>query len=415
MSSSQSSTNSLRIGIIGGGPAGLILARTLQVHGVKASITIYEGEPAVGARFQGGSLDLRTKSGQVALNHAGLMDQFRRLSRPEGQEMKLLDKFGKIYFHDHGNEPGKEFSKPEIDRGDLRNIFLESLESGTVRWGCRLEKVVPIEDVTSGRPRYQLRFANSEEDTIVDLVVGADGTWSKVRPLVSPASPFYSGTTFIESYIPPATLSSHPVLDALVGHGSAYALEDSKALMGQRNTGGGVRVQSALAVPESWLDDTKSAILTNPTKSLQYIVDLFKGWNDGLLDLVRYSDPTNGQVIPRRLYMLPVDHSWAPRQGITLVGDAAHVMTPFAGEGANIALLDGAELALEISDRYKEAVVKKVESLGWLDEAVVAYEKVMFERSEFMAKMTEKSLRASMGPEGVHALLRLMPHESLTE
>lgn len=413
MSSSKCSTSTLRIGIIGGGPAGSILARTLQTNGVKASITIYEREPAVGARFQGGTLDLRTKTGQLALNHAGLGARFRELSRPEGQEMKLFDKTGKLYFEDTGK--GEDaFARPEIDRRDLRDLLLESLEPGTVRWGYHLEKILSIEDTASDRSRYELHFANGEKD-IVDLVVGADGAWSKVRPLLSPISPFYAGTTFLETYIPPTTSSSHPVLDALVGQGSVFSFGDNKGLLGQRNTTGAVRVYAALTVPESWLDESKMAILADPTKSLQFIQSLYEGWNEGLVDLLRHSDPSPEHIIPRKLYMLPVDHSWAPQKGATLVGDAGHVMTPFAGEGANIALLDGAELGMEIAKGYREAITNRDESLDWLDAAVVAYEKVMFVRSEHMAKITEKSLRTCLGPEGVAGMVKLIKHDSLLD
>ena len=69
-----SSSTLLRIAVIGGGPAGLTFARILQVHGLRA--TIYEQEKYAGARLQGGTLDLHTKSGLLAMETAGLMDQF---------------------------------------------------------------------------------------------------------------------------------------------------------------------------------------------------------------------------------------------------------------------------------------------------------------------------------------------------
>lgn len=408
----SSTTSTLRIAIIGGGPAGLILARTLQLHGVNAAVTIYEREPSIGARFQGGTLDLRTKTGQLALEHAGLTAKFRELARPEGQEFKVSDKSGKVHHETDGKN--EDFTRPEIDRGDLRMMLLESLEVGTVRMGFHLENVAAVEDATASRPRYRLHFSNGEED-IVDLIVGADGTWSKVRPLVSSTSPFYSGATFIETSIFPETASSNLTLDALVGQGSIYALEDGQALMAQRNTTGTIRVYAALSVPESWLDDMKSNILGDPTKSLQFVQSLYDGWNDALIDLLRYSDPNPERIIPRRLYMLPVSHSWSPRKGVTLVGDAGHVMTPFAGEGANIALLDGAELGLEIATGYIEAIATKDESLGWLDDAILAYEKVMFERSEKMAKITERSLNVFLGSDSAHGFIDLIVNACLFE
>nr|SBO96296.1 Kynurenine 3-monooxygenase [Nonomuraea gerenzanensis] len=94
-------------------------------------------------------------------------------NRPEGQEMRQLDRAGTMLFH-HIPEEGERF-KPEIDRSLLRDLLLDSLQPGTVRWGHTLQDISgPAEG-----PRL-LHFAGGA--TIeADPVIGADGAWSKVR------------------------------------------------------------------------------------------------------------------------------------------------------------------------------------------------------------------------------------------
>jgi 2-polyprenyl-6-methoxyphenol hydroxylase-like FAD-dependent oxidoreductase len=122
-----------RIAVVGGGPGGLTCARILQRHGL--AVTVYDRENGPDARDQGGTLDLHAEDGQVALREAGLLEDFFRLARPEGQEMRELDTAGKILRH-HVPEPDERF-KPEIDRGQLRDLLLGSLQPGTVRWDGR--------------------------------------------------------------------------------------------------------------------------------------------------------------------------------------------------------------------------------------------------------------------------------------
>src|ERR1700712_4815955 len=121
----------MRIDVIGAGPGGLTCARILQQRGI--DVTVHDRDPSRDARNQGGTLDLRTDDGQLALREAGLIDEFLRLAPPEGQEMRRMDPAGEMLLL-HVPAAGDLF-KPEIDRGQLRDLLLDSLHPGTVRWG----------------------------------------------------------------------------------------------------------------------------------------------------------------------------------------------------------------------------------------------------------------------------------------
>src|ERR1700753_4108868 len=92
--------------------------------------------------------------------------------------MMVADKNLRYYIKTGAGSPDSKYGRPEIDRYQLRQILLNSLQPGTVKWKCRLRKV------DEERGMINLHFDHGIE-TGFDLVVGADGAWSKVRPLVS--------------------------------------------------------------------------------------------------------------------------------------------------------------------------------------------------------------------------------------
>ena len=111
--------------------------------------------------------------------------------------------------------------RPEVLRGDLRRILLESLPADTIQWGHKLTGVAAL-----GDGKHQLTFADGSTVT-TELLVGADGAWSKVRPLLSDATPQYTGTTFIETYLYDAD-ERHSATAEAVGDGAMYALTPAK-------------------------------------------------------------------------------------------------------------------------------------------------------------------------------------------
>jgi 2-polyprenyl-6-methoxyphenol hydroxylase-like FAD-dependent oxidoreductase len=353
--------------IVGAGLSGLVLARVLQLHGIPS--TIYELDASAHARSQGGSLDMHEESGQRALRETGLYDEFRRNTHPQGEAMRVLDKAGTVFIDQAGDErEDLEGGRPEIDRTILRDLLINSLDPGTIVWGRKAIAVAPLDG-----GRHEVTFADGTSVT-ADLLVGADGTWSKVRPLLSPATPKYCGISYVEFHLADV-VERHPKAAAVVGTGMLFALSDNKAMLGH----GGERIDigASLRVPEEWISSSGVDWSDNDAARAALLAE-FADWSDELTDLIRDCDDT---ITPRVIYALPVGHSWARVPGVTLTGDAAHVMSPFAGEGANLAMLDATELALAIVEHGDD-----------LETALSQYETAMFPRAAGAAEGSAQGL-----------------------
>lgn len=366
-----------RIAIVGGGPGGLTLARVLQVHGIKAVVFEREGHSA--ARSQGRSLDMHAESGQYAIECAGLTEEFRKIARYEDQQMRVYGKDGVLRFlEEDGSETG---DRPEVDRGQLRQMLLDSLPEGMVRWGRELTGVEAAGD------GFDLRFRGGERERF-DLVVGADGAWSRIRPLVSAAKPAYSGVTMFEMGIEDAD-RRFPELAARVGRGLMFALGDGRAVIGHRGSDGHVGIYAGLRVGEDWLETMGLAGVSGEGLRAGLAAE-FPGWAEGLTELIlRAGD----EIEPRQIHALPVGHRWEHRAGVTLLGDASHVMSPFGGDGANLAMWDGADLALRLAG-----------SSDW-EGAVREYEERMFVRAESSAAGAAGAIQEVFSDDGLRHMV----------
>ncbi|MFT3696596.1 MAG: NAD(P)/FAD-dependent oxidoreductase [Kofleriaceae bacterium] len=339
------------ISIIGGGPGGLLLTRVLHIHGIAA--TVYEAEASSTSRGQGGMLDMHEHNGKIALREAGLYDEFLRHVHIGGEEMRITDPQGTLLFAEP--DPGTN-NRPEIRRGDLRQMLLDSLPPATVQWG---KKVSSVRSLGDGRHHVTFTDGTTIE---TDLLIGADGAWSKVRPLVSAAKPEYVGVSFVETFLHDVD-HQHPATAALVGGGAFYAALPGKAITVHREPGNMVHAYIALRRPQEWF----AAIdFHDPKAVAARILAEFADWAPELTTVITAS--TTPPVL-RTINALPSGHRWDPTPGVTLIGDAAHLTAP-SGEGANLALLDGALLGNAIAAHPDDFAA-----------ALAAYEPPMFERS----------------------------------
>ncbi|MDX1871793.1 NAD(P)/FAD-dependent oxidoreductase [Mycolicibacterium sp. 120266] len=354
--------------IVGAGIGGLVLARVLHVHGITS--TVYEAEPSAGSRAQGGQLDIHAGTGQPALALAGLTDAFQAIIHRGAEADRVLAPDGTVLLDEPDDGTG---GRPEVLRGELRRILLDSLPEGTVHWGRKVTGIRPL-----GAGQHELGF---DDGTVVrtELLVGADGAWSKVRPLLSKAEPVYAGMTFVETYLYDAD-TRHRAAAAAVGAGSMFAVAPGKWIGAHREPNGVLHAYVALHRPAEWI---AAADLTDPAR----VAAEFEGWATELTALITECDA--GPTV-RMIYTLPAGHRWTRTAGVTLIGDAAHLSPP-AGEGANLAMLDGAELGAALAAHP-----------GDTEAALAAYEAAMFPRGEAAALAAIRML------DGMHAPSELL-------
>jgi 2-polyprenyl-6-methoxyphenol hydroxylase-like FAD-dependent oxidoreductase len=363
----------MTIAIVGAGPGGLALARVLHVNGIDA--VVYERESSRDARGQGGMLDIH--SGQRALREAGLIEQFYAIARGEGQDMRLLQPDGTLLLQEDTPEDAP-LDRPEVDRADLRDLLLDSLPEDTVRWGHAF----------AAADNGLLHFADGSSATY-DLLVGADGAQSRVRALVTDVRPAHLGQNVVEVGIPDID-RTHPDLAAMVGRGNYWVLGNGLSLAAQRNGDGRVRIGlSFYNTPEDWLA-TSGIPFDDPAAARARLIDLLDGWHPRFTALIAACDDT---VVPRPMFTLPIGLTWPSKPDVTLLGDAAHLM-PAVGEGANMALIDGATLGLALAAHPDD-----------FPAAIKEYEREMFERTGAVARRSADMKELLMSPDAAQKLL----------
>ncbi len=361
--------------IIGAGLGGLVLARVLHVHGIAA--TVYEAEVSATARAQGGMLDIHENNGQPALKAAGIFERFLEIIHPGGQATRVLDKGGTVLLDAPDEGAG---GRPEVPRGELRRILLDSLPAGTVRWEHKIAAANSL-----GGGRHELIFADGAAVT-TDLLVGADGAWSRVRPLVSEAKPAYVGTSFIETYLFDSDTRHQTSADA-VGGGALFAVAPGKGILAHREPNGVLHTYVEMNKPKEWIDGID---FSDKAAALACVAGEFAGWAPALTALITDSDTA---PVPRPIHALPIQHRWNRIPGVTLLGDAAHLMIP-SGEGANLAMYDGSELGLAIAAHP-----------GDVEGALTTYEQELFPRSASEAAESERILDVCLGDAAPRSLV----------
>ena len=354
-----------KIAIIGAGPVGLTMAILLQQKGI--DVTVYERDKNAQTRIWGGTLDLHKGSGQEAMKKAQLLERYFELAIPMGRT--IANQNGEILFK-HNTIPEEAQDNPEINRNDLRNLLLDSLKNGTVVWNSKLNEL----EVKDGK--WILHFENNKIET-ADFVNGANGGMSAIRKYITDAEVEETGTFMIQG----------EVLEAEIKCKDFFSLCNDNILMSAFN--GNLLVanpknKSALSynvifkTPSNWISENELDF-RNIESIRSFLIDRFSDWDETYKELFRATSFFVG--LPTR--KISFEKEWKQDRilPLTLIGDAAHLMPPFAGQGANIGLVDAMILAENITSGKFETIENAIED----------YEKQMFVYAKEAQEETRKN------------------------
>jgi len=375
-----------KIAIIGAGPGGLTLARLLQMDGFE--VNVYERDVNENARPKGATLDLHDESGLAALREAGLMDAFMANYRPGADRTRITDQNGTIIFEDNDTD-NREAFRPEIDRGPLQKILLDSLLPDTVIWNSHFESLKPNED------SWIVAFKNGT-NVHADIVIAADGAHSKIRPYITPIKPFYSGVTVVEGAVY-ASATSSPKIHELLNGGKIFALGSEKSLIVSSKGDGSLVFYTGCNTAENW-SKASGINFSDKQQVINWFKNEFSDWDAIWLELFENASTA---FVPRPQYCMPLDQNWTTLPNLTMLGDAAHLMPPYAGEGVNMAMLD----ALALSKCFKD------QDFNNSGEAIYAYEKQMLKRASETADMTMQSTAALHSTDAINFIMNIMGAE----
>ena len=371
-----------KVAIIGGGPGGLTLARLLQMRG--ADVAVYERDHSREARVQGSALDLHEDSGLAALKAAGLTDAFWANHRPDLDRLRLTDQHGTV-LHDHPRTMTGAGKRPEIERGPLRDLLLDSLRPDTVQWDHKLESA------SLDGNKVALHFANGQR-VLADVAIGADGANSRLRALVTPIRPQYVGVALVEGTVP-AAKDAVPELWKLLGGAALIALGTERTIGMGTKPDGSILFYAGLKTndPANPEDKRRLEEADSPDKRVAWFHANFDGWSEMWAPLFA----TASSMVWRPLLVCPADQHWEPKANLTLIGDAAHVMPPYAGEGVNMAMLDALVLSRHLLSESDPAG------------AIATYETEMFDRMRDMTEDTMVNTEMFYAPDAADRVVSL--------
>lgn len=339
------------IAIIGAGPAGLTLAKLLQQEG--ADVKVYERDQDSQTRIWGGTLDLHKGSGQDAMKKAGLLENYYAKAIPMGRT--IADEKGKVLFIKN-QTPESHYDNPEINRNDLRQLLLDSLAPNTVIWDRKFT------DLEKTDEKWILHFENNTIAS-ADLVIGANGGMSRARKYITNAEVEYTGTFIIQGEVFQPERQC-PDFFQLCDNNILMTANQGINVIANPNNNGALTYNVTFRKSEEWINENKLDF-QNTESITTFLSDMLADWGECYHQLFRSTSFFVG--LPTR--KISVENPWKNNRPlpITLIGDAAHVMPPFAGQGANTALLD----ALILSENLTNG------TFGTIEDAINDYEQQM--------------------------------------
>lgn len=423
-----------RIAIIGAGPSGLTLGALLHKRSIPFAIFELRPRPTeADLAAVSGMLDLHEESGLAAIRACDLYDDFAPLTAECEQTMRVLDVDGRLRYQDAVGGEGR----PEISRHNLTRLLLSRIPTEAVRWEHKLRSA----EQRQGDSATVLDFGDKGTYE-ADLVIGADGAWSRVRKALVPdaGTPRYTG---VQNLIVTARQigTRYPHLAELVGKGSMFSLGMGHQCASHRGPQDSSRLYLSVKAEEE--DFVRVRGLEGKTAAevgSVYLADesLYGRWGGKMKELIRtvcdeetkdhpgqpadirgicklYETYPNVKIVVANCLQdeLPVGHAWQHRPGVTIIGDAAHLMTPWAGEGANVSMWDSLDLAAVIADAWEAVKARGAEAeigsrQAWqeeLDPRLAAFESAMQKRAAVYAEESSTNGKMIFSEDGLEKMV----------
>ncbi|CAG9998642.1 unnamed protein product, partial [Clonostachys byssicola] len=375
-----------RIAIVGAGLCGLTISRLLECRGIEFAL-FEKGEEDKHLQCGGGSVDIYKDTGQRALREANLLDEFLKFAKLGDDKLAIYDRHGKKWAEVGGDDEHLGQGPPQIDQLVLKRMLLQSLPKEKIHWGHRVSSV---ELGAKGKPI--LKFADGSTGAGFDLVVGADGIWSRVRESIISCKPRYSGRYFIESRVGPNDAMYQYIMTEF-GTNDTAILDGAKQVIIQRLGDGSFRLYLGISVPEDFLLVSPDLTELSNIRRLLLSQEFFGGWDMKLKNVIEKCEKFH----IRPLYYFPPDAlGWDSVPGLTLAGDAAHASTPYMNEGVNCAMVDAITLVSKIASYEVEG----------LFQAVRKYEEAMFVRGRDLITESQKQGELMSHEDGPNAYLQ---------
>lgn len=400
-----------RIVILGAGPGGLALARALHLREIPVKVLELRSRPTTEELARpSGMLDLHEDTGLAAIQTCGLEAEFRAALGACSEATRVRDPSGRLLYSDEGEGS----NRPEIPRASLVELLANSLPEGVISYNTKVASVTL--EIKEGANEVVITRSTGEQ-TRADLVIGADGAWSKTRKLLTGTKPEYTGVQYITATARHITKNYPHLLDT-IGTGASFALGSGHGIMTHRGPQDSMRAYIAIKTPlEDWPESVglKGQPASAASELVLNDISLFADWAPELKELISVACAedakdgfnANGADI-KGIYTLPRSELWDAVPGVTIIGDAAHLMAP-NGEGVNNAMADGMDLAALLAEvdsakhsgnaaQWQQAIAPKMRE----------YEQKMHARAEKAYEDTDELIGIMHGSDnGAEALAKM--------